>query len=177
MTWFAYSDISRGQTIPRIWWFRISRFHIAYRIAGGFLIDVNWCGKAESSSSNHIILCWSIHVSNFSAECWLSGFSKNWEKSSALRSSAGVRFSSSEYTNNFCVWISILYCVTINHDNKIWIYFLIARVLSKKFLTIFVLYFSEDITSHSEGVKRPKNPFVSHFLDLSLRSRWNIKQS
>ena len=133
MTWFAYSDISRGQTIQRIWRFRISKFHIAYRIAGGFLIDANWWGKSQSSSSSHIILCWFIQVSNFSAECWLSGFSKNWEKSSALRSSDGVRFSSNEYANIFCVQISIFYHVAINHDNKIWIYFLIARLNQRIF--------------------------------------------
>ena len=138
MTWLAYWDISRGQTIQRIWWFRISKFHIAYRIAGGFLIDENWCGKFGLSSSSHIILCWFIQVSNFSAECWLSGFSKNWGKSSALRSSDGVRFSSSEYAKIFCILISIFYFVIINHDNKIWIYFLIARALSKLFLTKFI---------------------------------------
>ena len=135
ITWLAYSDISRGQTIQRIWLFRISRFHIAYRIAGGFLIEVNWCGNSTSSSSIHMILCWFIHVCNLSAECWLSTFSKNSEKSSALRSSDGVRFSSNEYANIFCVRISIFYHVTINHDNKIWIYFLIARLKSKNFLT------------------------------------------
>ena len=48
------------------------------------------------------------------------------------------------------------------------------KIKSKIFLTAFLLYFSEYITSHSEGAKRPKNPFLSHFLDFSLRSRWLI---
>jgi len=107
ITWLAYSDISRGQTIQRIWLLRISKFHIAYRIAGGFLMEHSWCGKFGSSSSNHIILCCVIRESNLSAEYWLSGFLKNSEKSSALRSSDGVKFSSNEYTKIFCFSISI----------------------------------------------------------------------
>ena len=133
ITWLAYWDISRDQTIQRIWLFRISRFHIAYKIAGGFLMDVNWCGNSTSSSSSHIILCWFIQVCNLSAECWLSTFSKKSEKSSALRSSDGVRFSSSEYAKIFCILIFIFYFVIINHDSRIRIYFWITRLKSKIF--------------------------------------------
>jgi hypothetical protein len=52
-----------------------------------------------------------------------------------LRNSDGVRFSSSEYANIFCILISIFYYVIINHDSRIWIYFLITRLKSKNFLT------------------------------------------
>ena len=163
MTWLAYWDISRGQTIQRIWWFRISKFHIAYKIAGGFLIDVNWCGKSVSSSNSHIILCWFIHVSNFSAECWLSGFSKKSEKSSALRSSDGVRFSSNEYAKIFCVLISIFFCVIINHDNRIWIYFLITRLNQKYFWQRYSnpIGFAVSTLSRGNTIKIKKSPLLT----------------
>ena len=128
ITWLAYSDISRGQTIHRIWFFMISKFHIAYIIDSGFEIERSWWGKFGSSSSSHIILCWSIQDFNFSAEDWFSALEKKSEKSSALRIWAGVSFSSNEYANIFCVWISIFYHVIINYDNRIRIYFLITRL-------------------------------------------------
>ena len=130
------------------WWFKFSTsIHIYQKSTSNSICNVKLRNSKPSNSLNsltswYVAVCQSSDASIIHPNLKykyrdgiVNGEGSGPSLSSALRSSDGVRFSSSEYAKIFCILIFIFFFVIINHDNKIWIYFWITRLKSKNFLT------------------------------------------